>query len=106
MRKKRNADTIQEPAVADNDAKDIALLTRTLEHLSAELMEKVEKQQHQMCVHLVREKLAVPRRRSEVLLQQLTLASKDKKLSDPTSFDKMESNKEEIEKLEDELTTL
>ena len=104
-----NADAMQEPApVTDNDAKDIALLTRIpLEHLSAESMEKEEKQRHYMCVRLVRDKLAARRRRrSEVLLQQLTLASKYKKRPDATSFDKMESNEEEIVKLEVELATL
>jgi hypothetical protein len=104
--KKRNADTILEPVPADNDAKDIAHLAKTLEHLSAESMEKEEKQHHQLCVRLVRDKLAARRRRSEVLLQQLTLSSKYKKRPDSTLFDKMESNEEEIDTLEHELATL
>ena len=54
--KKRNADTMREPAipVVDNDAnEDFALLTKTLEHLSAESIEKEEKKKHhQMCLCL------------------------------------------------------
>lgn len=61
---------------------DLELLTKTLEHLSADAMEKEEKQQHHMCVCLVRDKLTAHRRRSEVLLQQLTLSSKYKKRPD------------------------
>ena len=99
---------MQEPAVVDNDANDdFALLTRTLEHaLFAELIEKEEKQQHQMCDCLIRNKLAAPCRRSEALLQQLDLSSKYKKRPDATLFDKMESNEDEIEKLEHELANL
>ena len=97
---------MQEP-VADNDVKDIALLTKTLQHLSAESMEREEKQHRHPCVRLVRNKLAARRRRSEVLLQQLTLSSKYKKRPDETLFEKMESNEEVIEKLlEHELANL
>ncbi|KAI2500766.1 hypothetical protein MHU86_13690 [Fragilaria crotonensis] len=109
--KKRNADTVGMdtnsfvPPLADN-VEDLALLTKTLEHLAAEAMEKEEKQHHHLRVRLVRDKLAARRRRSEVLLQRLTLSSKFKKKPDSTLFDKMNVNEEEIEKLEDELATL
>ncbi|KAI2496986.1 hypothetical protein MHU86_17513 [Fragilaria crotonensis] len=82
--KKRNADTVDMdtnsfvPPLADN-VEDLALLTKTLEHLAAEAMEKEEKQHHHLRVRLVRDKLAARRRRSEVLLQQLTLSSSSRK---------------------------
>ena len=106
--KKRDANTmyVESTTLVQPDAhnlEDFALLTKTLEHLSAKAMEKEEKQQHHMCFRLVRDKLAARRRRSEVLLQQLTLSSKYKKRP---LFDKMESNEEEIEKLELELANL
>jgi hypothetical protein len=104
--KKRSMDTMQEPVADDNVNKDIALLTKTLEHLSAESMEKEEKQHHHLQVRLVRDKLAARRRRSEVLLQKLTLSSKYKKRPDTELFEKMESNEEEIEMLENEIENL
>ncbi len=85
---------------------DLDRLTKTLEHLPADAMEREEKQQHHMCVCLVQDKLAASRRRSEVLLQQLILPSKYKKRPNASLFDKMESNEEEIDKLEHELANL
>jgi hypothetical protein len=64
------------PSISDDAKEDIALLTKTLEHLSSESMEKEEKEQHQLRVRLVRDKLAARCRRSKVLLQQLGRASK------------------------------
>jgi hypothetical protein len=99
-------DTNSTAAVPSVLVEDLELLNKTLQHLSAKSMEKEEKQEHHMCVRLVRDKLAARRRRSDVLLQQLTLLSKYKKRPDATLFDKMESNEEEIEKLEHELANL
>ena len=104
--KKREATSA--PTVSNDGKEDLALLAKTLEHLSSETMEKDEELQHQLRVRLVRDKLAARRRRSEVLLQQLGLASKYKKKPDSsTLFEKMESNKSEIlEMLENELENL
>jgi hypothetical protein len=104
--KKREATSV--PAVSTDGKEDLALLTKTLELLSSESMEKEEKQQHQLRVRLVRDKLAARRRRSEVLLQKIGLASKSKKKTDDTALleKKVESIESEIEMLECELENL
>jgi hypothetical protein len=104
--KKREATSV--PAVSTDGKEDLALLTKTLELLSSESMEKEEKQQHQLQVRLVRDKLAARRRRSEVLLQKIGLASKSKKKTDDTTMleKKVESIESEIEVLENELENL
>jgi hypothetical protein len=68
-------------------------------------MEKEEKEQHQLQVQLVRDKLAARCRRSEVLLQQLGLASKYKKKPESALLDKMESNESDNEILKNDLET-
>jgi len=93
------------PSISDDAKEDIALLTKTLEHLSFESMEKEEKEQHQLQVQLVRDKLAARCRRSEVLLQQLGLASKYKKKPESALLDKMESNESDNEILKNDLET-
>jgi hypothetical protein len=104
--KKREATSV--PTVSTDGKEDLALLTKTQEHLSSESMEKEEKQQHQLRVRLVRDKLAARRRRSEVLLQKIGLASKYKKKTDDTTLNekKVESIESEIEVLENELEHL
>jgi hypothetical protein len=104
--KKREATSV--PAVSTDGKEDLALLTKTLELLSSESMEKEEKQQHQLQVRLVRDKLAARRRRSEVLLQKIGLASKSKKKTDDTTLleQKVESIESDIEALENELENL
>jgi hypothetical protein len=69
-------------------------------------MEKEEKEQHQLQVQLVRDKLAVRCRRRGVLLQQLGLASKYKKKPESALLDKMESNESDNEILKNDLENL
>jgi hypothetical protein len=72
-----------QPAGPAGDAAELALLNKTLEHLSDdEAIEKEEKAQHSLRVCLVRDKLVACRRRSEVILQRLNLLSKMKKKPD------------------------
>ena len=105
-RRSKKREVTLAPTVSDDGKEDLALLTKTLVHLSSESMEIEEKQQHRLQVQLVRDKLAARHWRSEVLLQQLELASKYKKKPDSTLFEKMESKESEIEMLENELENL
>ena len=68
---KRNVDTMQ-----DNDGKDVALLTKTIELISAESVENEEEQRRHMFVCLACNKLAPHKhaaryQRSQLHLQQL-----------------------------------
>lgn len=99
-------DTNVQPAGAAGDAAELALLTKTLEHLSDEAIEKEEKAQHSLRVRLVRDKLVGCKRRSEVFLQRLNLSSKMKKKPDTMLLEKLEANEEEIERLEGALVTM
>ena len=107
--KKREVEDIDsnvQPAAASGDAAELALLAKTLEHLTDEAMEKEESKNHYLRVRLVRDKLTSRRRRSEVFLQRLNLSSKNKKKPDTSLFDKMDANEDEIENLEKELVIL
>ena len=96
-----------QPAGPAGDAAELALLNKTLEHLSDdEAIEKEEKAHHSLRVRLVRDKLVACRRRSEVVLQRLKLLSKMKKKPDTTLLEKLEANEEEIERLEAALVTV
>ena len=98
-------DTNVQPANAAGNAAELALLTKTLEHLSEEAIKKEEKAQHSLRVRLVRDKLVACKRRIEVFLQRLNLSSKKKK-PDATLLEKLEANEEEIERLEAALVTV
>jgi hypothetical protein len=89
----------------NNDSADMALLAKTVALLEVEALEKEEKQQHGMCVRLVRDKLTACRRRSDVLLQQLQLFAKAKKKTTEL-YDKLEATEAEVEQLECELVAL
>jgi hypothetical protein len=85
------------------NAVELVFWTNTLKHLEAEAMEKQEKPHHSMRVHILRDKLTARRGKREMILQQLTLLSKFRKKPDETMLEKMQSNEDEIEKLELEL---
>lgn len=96
-----------QPAAAVGDAAELALLAKTLKHLTADVaMEKEESRNHHLRVQLVRDKLTARRRCSEVFLQRLNLSSKNKKKPDTTLLDKMDADEDEIEKPENELVNL
>ena len=86
----------------NNDSVDFALSAKTIAYLEVEALEKEEKQQHGMCVRLVRDKLTACGRRSDILLQQLQFFAKSKK-NTTALFDKLEATEVEVEKLECEL---
>ncbi|KAI2509845.1 hypothetical protein MHU86_4556 [Fragilaria crotonensis] len=97
--KKREIDVMQPP----ENAVELDLWKNTLKHLEAEALEKQEKQHHSMRLRIIRDKLAARRGKREVILQQLTLSSKFRKKPDDVLLEKMQSNEDEIEKLELEL---
>jgi hypothetical protein len=97
--KKREIDVMQSP----ENSVELDLWKNTLKHLEAEALEKQEKQHHSMRLRIIRDKLAARRGKREVILQQLTLSSKFRKKPDEILLEKMQSNEDEIEKLELEL---
>ena len=104
-KQKRELEGVHAVNPNNNDSADLALFSKTIAHLEVEALENKEKQQHGMCVRLVRDKLTACRRRSDILLQQLQLFAKFKK-NTAALFDKLEATEAEVEKLECELVAL
>lgn len=104
-KQKRELEDVHAVNPNNNDSADLALFAKTIAHLEVEALENEEKQQHGMCVRLVRDKLTACRRRSDILLQQLQLFAKSKK-GTTALFDKLEATEAEVEKLECELVAL
>ena len=104
-KQKRELEDVHAVNPNNNDSADLALFAKTIAHLEVEALENEEKQQHGMCVCLVRDKLTACRRRSDILLQQLQLFAKSKK-NTTALFDKLEATEAEVEKLECELVAL